>query len=139
MDSGLLRIYFYANSVMSYTPSPISNFFHPFLVRSRLSKLPLLPVSQPSPKSSTDQQNKTCLRNPVAQASREVELGKAFLTFIMPISTILLTIAKKNLNELLFPSILCLISAALVSLFYGNSVRNIFPRIANAFEQFGTA
>ncbi|KAL7001345.1 hypothetical protein U1Q18_002495 [Sarracenia purpurea var. burkii] len=137
LASGFSRIYSYARSGMSHTHSQFYNLLS--WIRSRSSQPPVLPVSQPNPNSNTDQLNEIYLANRVAQAFREMELGKAFLTFIMPIATILLTISKTDLNELLFPSILCLISAALVSLFYGNSVRNIYPRIANAFEQFGAA
>ncbi|KAL7001341.1 hypothetical protein U1Q18_002491 [Sarracenia purpurea var. burkii] len=137
LASGLSRIYSYARSGVSHTHSQFSNLFS--FVRSRSSEPPVLPVFQPNPNSNTDQRNEIYLANRVAQAFREMELGKAFFTFIVPIATILLTTAKTDLNGLLFHSILCLISAALVSLFYGNSVRNIYPRIANAFEQFGAA
>ncbi|GFS40284.1 hypothetical protein Acr_00g0067580 [Actinidia rufa] len=78
------------------------------------------------------------LSNPIAQAFREVELGKAFLTMIMPIATVLLAVPNRESSPLLLQSTLCLISAALVLLFYGNSLRNMFPKTANALEQLGT-
>ncbi|KAL7001333.1 hypothetical protein U1Q18_002483, partial [Sarracenia purpurea var. burkii] len=120
-----------------------SDHFSPSIqssTQSRSPELQVLPLFHRSPDSPhLDQPNMTHLSNPVAQAFREVELSKAFLPFIMPIATILLTFNKKDLHELLLPSVLCLICAALVALFYGNSFRNMLPKIANAFEQFGTA
>ncbi|PSR88211.1 hypothetical protein CEY00_Acc31239 [Actinidia chinensis var. chinensis] len=79
------------------------------------------------------------LSNPIAQAFREVELGKVFLAMVMPISTIILAVPNRKSSPMLVSSTLCLISAAMVCLFYGNSLRNVSPKIANALEQLGTA
>ncbi|GFY97734.1 hypothetical protein Acr_12g0002750 [Actinidia rufa] len=101
-----------------------------------------------TPLQSPDQHEPSCechgqqkLSNPIAQAFRDVELGKVFLTMVMPISTILLAVPNRESFPQLLPwtLTLCLISAAMVFLFYGNSLRIIYPQIANAFEQLGTA
>ncbi|GFS40282.1 hypothetical protein Acr_00g0067570 [Actinidia rufa] len=104
-------------------------------------------LSQSStPSRSPNQHQPSCecqgqqkLSNPIAQAFREVELAKAFLTMVMPTATILLAVPNRESSPQLVPSTLCLISAAMVFLFYGNSLRIICPKIANAFEQLGTA
>ncbi|KAL7163639.1 hypothetical protein ACSBR2_039704 [Camellia fascicularis] len=77
--------------------------------------------------------------NPVAQAFKELELGKAFLSFILPAATFLLAVHNKDTSPGLLHSTLCLLCFALVSLFYGIAFRNVFPEIGNALEQFGTA
>ncbi|GMP82995.1 hypothetical protein CsSME_00037082 [Camellia sinensis var. sinensis] len=108
---------------------------------SSSSSTPSHPISSPSQQpgfqSESQTQILTHLSNPIAKAFRELEMGKSFLTFILPTATIILALHGKNPSPGVLYSILCLLCAALVALLYGISLRNLFPGIANAFEQLG--
>lgn len=99
---------------------------------------PWSPSSGSISESASDHQT-ALLSNPIANTFRELELGKSFLTFIMPIAAILLALPNKEPYPFLMPLTLCLICAALVFLFYGNSLRNMYPKAVNVCEQCGTA
>ena len=77
------------------------------------------------------------LSNPIAQAFWEVELGKAFLSMVMPIATFILAVPKMKSSPTLISLTLCLIAAAVVFLYYGISLCNVSPKIANLLEQLG--
>ncbi|GFY97733.1 hypothetical protein Acr_12g0002740 [Actinidia rufa] len=59
---------------------------------------------------------------------------------VMPIATIILVVPNMKSSPTLMSLTLCLIAAAaVVFLYYGNSLRNVSPKTANALEQLGTA
>ncbi|KAI7980529.1 hypothetical protein LOK49_Contig138G00008 [Camellia lanceoleosa] len=102
-----------------------------------------LPISsapqQPKFQSESKSQTQTDFLNPIAKAFRELEMGKSFLTFILPTATMILALHGKDSSPGVLYSILCLLSFSLVALLYGMSLRDLFPPIANASEQLGIA
>ncbi|KAI7980525.1 hypothetical protein LOK49_Contig138G00013 [Camellia lanceoleosa] len=108
---------------------------------SSSSSTPSHPISSPSrqPNIQSESQTQTHLSNPIAKAFRELEMGKSFLTFILPTTTMILALHGKDSSPGVLHSMLCLLCASLVALLYGISLRDLFPGIANASEQLGIA
>ena len=108
---------------------------------SSSSSTPSHPISSPSqqPNFQSESQTQTHLSNPIAKAFRELEMGKSFLIFILPTATMILARPDKDSSPGVLHSILSLLCASLVALLYGISLRDLFPQIANAFEQLGIA
>ncbi|KAI7998107.1 hypothetical protein LOK49_LG10G00527 [Camellia lanceoleosa] len=108
---------------------------------SSSSSTPSHPISSPSrqPNIQSESQTQTHLSNPIAKAFRELEMGKSFLTFILPTTTMILALHGKDSSPRVLHSMLCLLCASLVALLYGISLRDLFPGIANASEQLGIA
>ncbi|CAL5354879.1 unnamed protein product [Camellia sinensis] len=123
------------NSITSASPTPQTQT----KTSSTLSALFHADSESPQLSYHCQCQCQSHLSNPVAQAFKELEIGKAFLSFILPAATFLLAVHNKDTSPGLFNSTLCLLCIALVSLFYGIAFRNVFPEIGNALEQFGTA
>ncbi|KAL7171370.1 hypothetical protein ACSBR2_036092 [Camellia fascicularis] len=108
---------------------------------SSSSSTPSHPISSPSeqPNFQSESQTQTHLSNPIAKAFRELEMGKSFLNFILPAATMILALHGKDSSPGVVHLILCLLCVSLVALLYGISLRDLFPEIANAFEQLGIA
>ncbi|KAL7171368.1 hypothetical protein ACSBR2_036090 [Camellia fascicularis] len=97
------------------------------------------PISITSQQPNFQSETQTHLSNPIAKAFRELEMGKSFLTFILPTASMILALHGKDSCPGVLYSILCLLCVSLVALLYGISLRDLFPEIANAFEQLGIA
>ncbi|THG10426.1 hypothetical protein TEA_025197 [Camellia sinensis var. sinensis] len=99
-----------------------------------------LPSSLPTISTTSSQtQIRTYLPNSMAQAFRDLEIGKSFLTFIWPMASILLAVNGKHVSPPVLVLILCLLSAAFVALLFGISLRVEYPWKANVLEQVGIA
>ncbi|KAI7995211.1 hypothetical protein LOK49_LG11G00796 [Camellia lanceoleosa] len=127
------------NSITSASPTPQTQTQTQTQTSSTLSALFRADSELPQLSYHCQCQCQSHLSNPVAQAFKELEIGKAFLSFILPAATFLLAVHNKDTSPGLFNPTLCLLCIALVSLFYGIAFRNVFPEIGNALEQFGTA
>ncbi|XP_028081112.1 uncharacterized protein LOC114282608 [Camellia sinensis] len=96
-------------------------------------------IASQQPGFKSESQTQTRLSNPIAKAFHELEMGKLFLTFILPTTTMILALHGKDSSSGVLHSILCLLCTSLVALLYGISFRDLFPGIANTFEPLGTA
>ncbi|KAI7998105.1 hypothetical protein LOK49_LG10G00525 [Camellia lanceoleosa] len=94
---------------------------------SSSSSTPSHPISSPSrqPNIQSESQTQTHLSNPIAKAFRELEMGKSFLTFILPTTTMILALHGKDSSPGVLHSMLCLLCASLVALLYGISLRDL--------------
>ncbi|GMP83018.1 hypothetical protein CsSME_00037098 [Camellia sinensis var. sinensis] len=126
---------------LTNSPTAISTTSSQTHSPSSSSSTPSHPISITSqkPNFQSETQTQTHLSNPIAKAFRELEMGKSFLTFILPTATMILALHGKDSSPGVLYSILCLLCAALVALLYGISLRDLFPGIANSFEQLGIA
>ncbi|KAI7998455.1 hypothetical protein LOK49_LG10G00515 [Camellia lanceoleosa] len=99
-----------------------------------------LPSSLPTVSTTSSQtQIRAYLPNSIAQPFRDLEMAKSFITFIWPMAAMLLGLHGKQVSPLVLDLILCLLSASLVALLFGISLRVADPWKANVIDQVGIA
>ncbi|XP_059655620.1 uncharacterized protein LOC132302713 isoform X1 [Cornus florida] len=98
---------------------------------------PQLAMKPPSP-SPAAQSSKSQKMNPIVKVFRDQELGKTLLTYVIPISTAVLTVNGIKHASLPLPSIVVSLCIGLPALWIGILFRGIFSdTMSNGIEQFG--